>query len=382
MTGDLDVGEALLSLALPRPVERCDIVIGAGVAERLPAVLERHAPAQRYILVCDDTVAGLHGETVLGHLRDAGLRADVVRLRAGEEHKTLARWSELVEELGALGAGRDGCIIALGGGVTGDLAGFAAATFARGITFVQVPTTLLAMVDASLGGKTGLDLRAGKNLVGAFHQPRLVVVDPRFLTTLPDPELRSGAAEAVKHGVIADPGYLQRLVADAPAIFERDDVALAALVAGSVRIKTGVIARDVLEAGERAVLNFGHTIGHALELLSDYRTPHGEGVAVGMVAEAMAGERAGITAPGTATRVAQALTAFGLPTRLPADAEPAAVLDAARSDKKARAGAIRYALLTRVGEVARTDAGAWTHALPDAVVTAALAACRGGNPGG
>ncbi len=369
-------GEALVSLVLPRPPERCEIIIGAGVADRLGEVVRRHVPAQQYVLVCDDIVADLHGERVLSRLREAGHAVEAVRLRAGEAHKTPGRWAALVEALGDLGLGRDGCIVALGGGVTGDVAGFAAATFGRGVAFVQVPTTLLAMVDASIGGKTGLDLSAGKNLVGAFHQPRLVVVDPRFLSTLPDSELRAGLAEAVKHGAIADVDYLDRLVADADAIFRRDDRALAALVAGSVRIKTGVVARDVLEAGERAVLNFGHTVGHALERVSGYGLSHGDAVAIGMVVEAAAGEREGVTAAGTSARIAEALAAFGLPTAVPDRMEPKKVLKAARSDKKARAGAIRYALVARPGEPARGGAGEWTHALPDALVLAALEASR------
>jgi 3-dehydroquinate synthase len=365
---------ATFALTLRRPAEPCAIVVGRGAVETLPTLLTRHAPAPRYVVVSDDTVAGLHGQRVTGILDAAGHPVDLVTFPAGEAHKTPTEWARLVEALGELGVGRDGCVIGVGGGVTGDLAGFAAATFARGIALVQVPTSLLAMVDAAIGGKTGVDLGAGKNLVGAFHQPRLVVIDPALLATLPAAVYQAGLAEAVKHGLIADRGYLRWIEGSSAALVERNAPDVDRLVAGSVRIKTDVVARDPLESGERASLNFGHTVAHGIEHASDYAISHGHAVAMGMVAEAALGERAGITDPGTAERVAAILAALGLPVTVPASLEPAAIVAAARSDKKAREGRVRYVLLREAGSVARSGNAVWTHQVGDDIVASVLSA--------
>ena len=378
MTGPRRGGDvARLSLRLPARAAGSEIAIGRGLLARLPALLAEHAPAPRYAVIADANVAPLYGERLVASIRESGPGAELLTFPAGEGSKTTARWAALVEEMGARGFGRDACVIAVGGGVTGDLAGFAAASFARGVAFVQVPTSLLAMIDASIGGKTGIDLGAGKNLAGAFHQPRLVAIDPDALATLPDPELRTGLAEAVKHGAIADADHFDWLAASAPAIGRRDPDALDGVVDGSVRIKTAVVARDALEAGERAVLNFGHTVGHAVELLTEFRVPHGDAVAMGMVAEARIGEAAGITAPGVADRLRAALDAMGLPHAIPAGLEAGALLAAMGTDKKARAGVVRYALIRAIGEPARGPDGAWTVAVDDAVAGPALGREKG-----
>jgi 3-dehydroquinate synthase len=201
--------------------------------------------------------------------------------------------------------------VALGGGVTGDLAGFVAATFLRGLPFVQVPTSALAMIDAAVGGKTAVDVPAGKNLVGAIHQPRLVLADTETLCTLPAAGLADGMAEAVKHGVVADASYLGYVEQHSAAILARDPRVMEHVVARSVEIKAAVVAADPLEAGRRAVLNFGHTVGHAIEAAAGFSVPHGAAVAAGMVAEARLGERVGRTVAGTATRIAAAIARFG-----------------------------------------------------------------------
>jgi 3-dehydroquinate synthase len=363
---------ATYSVALQRPAERCEIIVGRGALTSLATLVATHAPAARYAVVSDATVAGLHGRRVADALAAAGQTVELLTFPAGEAYKTPAQWVRLVEALGDAGLGRDGCVLGVGGGVTGDLAGFAAAAFARGVTLVQVPTSLLAMVDAAIGGKTGVDLRAGKNLVGAFHQPRLVVIDPAVLDTLPAAALGDGLAEAVKHGLVADRAYLDSMEGSASALLDRDPAALDRLVHGSVRIKTEVVARDPLEAGKRAVLNFGHTVGHGIEHASGYAVSHGHAVAVGMVAEAMMGERAGITKPGSAHRVTALLAALRLPVTLPATVDPAAVLAAARSDKKARDGRIRYVLLEEPGVVAPSRDGGWTHEIDDRLAESAL----------
>lgn len=360
----------------PPTAEAYDVVVRAGALAELPTLLREAAPAHRYALVTDTNVAPLWGEPLLQALRDAGLAVDPVVIPPGEAAKNRATWGDVLDAFLALGLGRDACVLAVGGGVVGDLAGFAAATFLRGIPVVQVPTTLLAMVDASVGGKTAIDASAGKNLIGAFHHPRLVLADPATLATLPDEELRSGLAEVVKHGAIADAAYLARVTAQSQAVLARAPEALAEIVARSVEIKAAFAAEDPYERGARKALNAGHTLGHAVEALSGYALSHGQAVAIGLVAETRAGELAGITAPRTVASLEGALSTLGLPTRVPASFSSAAVLAAARSDKKARAQRLHYALLARIGAVARPDAGGWTFPLEDDLVAGALEECR------
>jgi 3-dehydroquinate synthase len=349
-----------------------DVVIEPGVLARLADIVRAEAPASHYAIIADATVADLYGPTVRHQLQRQGLTADLFTFPAGEAHKTRNTWSALTDDLLALGIGRDACVVALGGGVTGDMAGFVAATYMRGVPVVQVPTSLLAMIDAAIGGKTGVDVPAGKNLVGAFHQPRIVVVDPELLHTLPPAELRAGCAEAIKHGAIADAQYLAWLEGNAAAVLSGELAALQALVVGSARIKARFVSDDEREGGARKALNFGHTLGHALESTLDYGIAHGRAVAIGMVLEAELGEQVGVTARGTAERLAAAVRTFGLPTDPPPDVDPDAVLAATRLDKKAREGQPRYTLLAETGSVARGPGGGWTHEVGDAPVRAVL----------
>ena len=337
-----------------------DVVVEPGALDTLAPRLAAHCPAHRYALIGDASVAALYGERTVESLRGRGLRVDLFTFPAGEAHKTRETWAALTDAMLAAGLGRDAAVVALGGGVVGDLAGFVAATYMRGIPVVQVPTTLLAMVDASVGGKTGVDTLAGKNLVGAFHPPRLVVIDPAVLRTLPAAQLRAGLAEAVKHGAIADAAHLEWVDEHAERLLAADVDALAALVDHSVRIKADFVARDERESGPRKLLNFGHTIGHAVEAATDYGVLHGEAVAIGMVAEARLGERVGVTAPGTAARPEALLSRLGLPTELPAGVTMDEVIGWTRTDKKARAGRVEYALIRRLGEPARTPDGGWS----------------------
>jgi 3-dehydroquinate synthase len=272
------------------------------------------------------------------------------------------------------GFGRDSAVIAVGGGVVGDLAGFVAATYMRGIPFIQVPTTLLAMIDASIGGKTGVDTPAGKNLVGAFHQPVAVIADPDVLRTVPVAHLRAGLAEALKHGVIADAAYFDDVASAAPEIVSGSRGAAGALervVVRSVVIKADVVRRDEREAGVRKTLNFGHTLGHAIELGSGYQMLHGEAVAVGMVLESRVAERVGVAERGTSDRVRAAIERSGLPAARPADQSPDEILAATRGDKKVRSGVVEYALPSRIGMMAGEDLG-WAVPVADDVVLEVL----------
>lgn len=267
----------------------------------------------------------------------------------------------------AKGYGRDSAVIALGGGVVGDLAGFVAATFMRGIPVIQVPTTLVAMVDASIGGKTAVDTPAGKNLVGAFHLPAAVLIDPHLLVTLPLRELRAGFAEIVKHSVIADEAYLREVASGASELLSAHGSTsdrMVSLIVRSVEIKAEVVSRDEREEGLRKVLNFGHTIGHAVEMVSGFSLLHGEAVAIGMALESKLAERIGLAQPGTAVTVTRTLQAAGLPTTLPPGVERDAVIEAMRSDKKGRSGKTRFALPLRIGAMAGADTG-WTVSVGD-----------------
>ena len=270
--------------------------------------------------------------------------------------------------------GRDSAVVAIGGGVTGDMAGFVAATYFRGIPCVQVPTSLLAMIDSSVGGKTGVDTPHGKNLVGAFHQPAVVVVDASTLETLPDRHISAGAAEALKHGAIADAEYFHWIVANTEAVLGRDAETLLELVQRSVHIKAEIVAEDETEQGKRAVLNFGHTVGHALETLLDYEVFHGEAVAIGMVAEAELGIRSGITAEPVAARLRKAAQGLNLPVRSPGGLSAEALIEVMERDKKGRHGDIRFTLLNQIGKVCRGVGGEWTHRVPGDAIIQALSA--------
>jgi len=340
--------------------------VGRRALQDLPGLLAEHAPAHRYALLADARVLELHGERVTRLLAAAGVELTVHSFPAGEENKNREHWARLTDEMLAAGIGRDGCVLALGGGVAGDLAGFVAATFMRGIPVVQLPTSLVAMVDSSVGGKTGVDVPSGKNLVGAFHPPRFVLADTELAGTLPRLERSQGLAEAVKHGAILDASYLRGIVEGAGALLDGDPAATASMVARSVEIKAGVVSRDEREGGLRQILNFGHTLGHAFEAASSFQLPHGSSVAIGMVLEARLGVRLGVTGPGVVEALEQALHAVGLPSHPEASVDPDTLLDLVSRDKKVRRGVARYVLLRVMGEV---DPGeGWSHAVEPGVV--------------
>ena len=346
------------------------VLLGPGLRHEIAALAARVAPSVRYwAVVSDETVAPLHAEGVATGLAEAGRRGDLVTFPAGEAEKTRDRWAAVTDTLLARGLGRDAGIVAVGGGVVGDLAGFVAATYMRGIPVLQIPTSLLAMIDASVGGKTAVDTPAGKNLVGAFHPPAAVVVDPEVIGTLPEVERRWGLAEAVKHGAILDEGYGEDTAAAARALLDGEPGAILQLVRRSVELKARVVSEDERETGLREILNFGHTVGHALEHASDFRIAHGAGVAMGMVWEASLGERMGVTEAGTAATIAGWLSALGLPTQ-PEPVDPVAFAAGLGVDKKARDGTPRVVLLARCGQVAPAPDGGWAHRVPSELVEA------------
>ena len=323
--------------------------VGCGVVDQLVALLHEWSPAHQYALIADARVFDLHGSRVQELCTALTGPMSVHTFAPGEERKNREEWARLTDELLAAGLGRDGCVISLGGGVTGDLAGFVAASYMRGIPIVHVPTSLVAMVDASIGGKTGVDVSMGKNLVGAFHPPRFVLSDPELCTTLPRGERAQGLAEALKHGAVMDEEYFEWIEANAERLLEGDVDVTAALVARSVRLKTEVVSEDERESGRRQILNFGHTLGHAIEAESNFLVPHGNAVALGMVLEALLGERIGVTRPGVAGRLTKALNRLELPTDLSSLPDPEVLLRLASRDKKSRRGSVRYVLLSDIG---------------------------------
>jgi 3-dehydroquinate synthase len=279
-------------------------------------------------------------------------RATLLTFPAGELHKSRETWGELTDQLLAARFDRHSVIVAFGGGVTTDLAGFVAATFLRGIPWIAVPTTTLGMLDAAVGGKTGVDTPAGKNLVGAFHPPAAVICDPALLATLPLRNFREGLAEAVKHAATLDAAYGDWIAAHASQIIAREAPVLETLIHRSVELKAAVVMADEREGDRRAVLNAGHTVAHALERATSYAIPHGEAVAIGLVLETRVAEEMGVAQVGTADRIAALLHALDLPTTVPPSIDRARVRDAMQSDKKNRGGVIHAALTTSFGAAA------------------------------
>lgn len=343
-----------------------EVVIGRGLLERAGERMRAVTGARRAALITDETVAPLFGMTVDVALARAGFEVTSLVIAAGETSKTWQGAGELLEELARAGLDRASVVCALGGGVVGDLAGFVAAVYLRGIDLVQVPTTLLAMVDSSIGGKTGVDLLAGKNLAGAFKQPLLVLADVSTLSTLPDSEWRSGLAEIAKSAVIAGEDFFAWLERNAEGLAARDEALVSEAIERSVRFKASVVGRDERESGLRECLNYGHTLGHALELVLGYGTlPHGVAVAEGMrFAARVAVEVVG--APIEFVRRQDALLdALGLSALEDVVVAPAVVHDAMRTDKKARSGAVRMVLAS--------GPGVWRcTAVEDAVLAAHL----------
>jgi 3-dehydroquinate synthase len=373
-------GARVHAAAITADASGYDILIRQGAFDQLADCVTAAAPAAAYAIITPRNLAASHGARALAALRGAGLRAELLDFDDREECKTRETWATLTDRMLELKLGRDSCVIAVGGGVTGDMAGFVAATYMRGLPFVQVPTTLLAMIDASVGGKTGVDTDAGKNLVGAFHAPTVVIIDPAALHTLPALQLRSGLAEAVKHGAILDVAYFWWLEDHADDLLALDATALQHLIARSVELKAAVVSSDPLEKGRRAILNFGHTVGHALEHFSRFTMPHGFAVSIGMCIEASLGEALGVTRAGTGAAIAKLLARFGLPTRTAFDSD--AVLHAITIDKKARTAQPRFVLLRHTGECTPDGNGMWTHAVDPQVLRTTLlhAAQRGVTP--
>jgi 3-dehydroquinate synthase len=333
---------------------RYDITIQPGLLARVGEFVARLGKSKRAGIVTDSHVGPHYASIVAESLRSGGIEPILATLPAGEDHKTLADLSGVYDTLLSARVERSTPILALGGGVVGDMTGFVAATVLRGVPFVQIPTTLLAMVDASVGGKTGINHAVGKNLIGAFHQPIAVLIDPAVLKTLPERELRGGLAECIKHDIIRDAEGFGRLEREIGRALQLDLDYLAQLVAHNVAIKARVVEADPFEHGERAHLNFGHTFGHAIETISRYEYSHGECVALGMTAAARLAVDLGMLDDASCRRIVGVIEQAKLPVRgleLPTKA----IVDAMIFDKKVRGGRVRFVLPDRIGHVVIRD---------------------------
>jgi 3-dehydroquinate synthase len=327
------------------------IVIGEGVVDRLPALLDAHHVGARRFIVSSPVIWRFHGAQIQRALGDG----EPILIPDGERFKNLQSVSRIYEALIRAGADRGSALVAVGGGVIGDTAGFAAATFLRGITLVHVPTTLLAQVDSSIGGKVGVNHALGKNLIGAFHQPALVAIDPLLLQTLPRREFRSGLYEVVKYGMIASRELFDRIARHTKAIFARDPAVLGPAIVESCRIKADVVSKDERESGLRRILNFGHTIGHALEAVTKYRRfRHGEAIAYGMLAAADLAVARGALADRERQALAQLVTLLG-PLPPIGDLSIREVLEAVRRDKKVVHGTLHFVIAIAIGATMTVD---------------------------
>lgn len=331
------------------------IIVEQGCLHRVADELIRRFRAGCYCLVADDTVAGLYGRQLLDSLRDQGAEAELLSFPAGEASKTIATIAWLASAAAGLGLDRTALFVALGGGVTGDLAGFLASGYLRGVPFVQIPTTLLAQVDSSVGGKTGVDLPEGKNLFGAFYQPRAVFIDPDVLHSLPATHYRNGLAEVIKYGVIRDPDFLAYLERHREPILALDPEEVEHLILTCCRIKAEVVAADEREGGLRRILNFGHTIGHAVEAASRFELLHGFAVAIGMVAATRIAVRRSLLDRAAAERIIALISAYELPTEVPEDLDRETIKSYLLSDKKRVGKRLFFVLPTNDQDVIITD---------------------------
>jgi 3-dehydroquinate synthase len=326
-----------------------EICIGNELMDRIGMLIVRSMPALHYIIITDVNVSAMYGDSLLDRLRGMSLSADIIDFPAGENAKNVSTALAVVERLLKLGADRKSALLALGGGVVGDMTGFIASTFMRSVPYIQIPTTLMAQVDSSIGGKTAIDLPEGKNLLGTFYQPRGVFIDVKFLDTLPDEDIRNGLAEVIKYGIIDDVAFFNFLEENMRAIKERDREVLEKIVQNSCRIKKEIVEIDERELGLRRVLNFGHTIGHAIEAESNYTVSHGAAVSLGMVAAVRISEKVYDLPGADRKRIEHLLEGMGLASSIPQTITTDGIMARLRVDKKKEGDMINLVLLKRMG---------------------------------
>jgi len=326
-----------------------EIYIGYDILDRIALLIAKSALAANYIIIADTTVSSLYGETVLSALRETGLTVDMIDFPPGEASKTIDTALSLIEQLVDRGVDRSSCLIALGGGVTGDMVGFIASIYMRSIPYIQMPTTLLAQVDSSIGGKTGIDIFKGKNLVGTFCQPKAVYIDLKFLDTLPDVEFTNGLAEIVKYGIIDDPDLLATIESEISNIRKRNIDNLGVIVAQSCKIKKSIVEIDERDMGVRRILNFGHTIGHAIESASGYTISHGNAVSIGMMASARISEKMKYLSMEDREHMENLIQKVGLLNYIPSSIQTDDIMSRMKHDKKKEGHTVHFVLLKKIG---------------------------------
>lgn len=332
-----------------------EILIGRNILENLPKELNKIKLAHSYAIISDSNVANIYGKKLLEQFIKSGLKTHLIYFPAGEINKNRGTKVILENKMLRLGIGRDSAIIALGGGVVGDVAGFVAATYNRGIPYIQAPTTLVACVDSSIGGKTGIDTPYGKNLIGAFHQPHVVYIDVDTLTTLEKKEIREGLAEVIKYGVITDETLFRLVENQIDQIFSYNPELLISIIKRCCEIKASIVERDERESNLRKILNFGHTVGHAIEKLHNYKITHGEAISIGMTIEGKIALNLGVFDRDSLDRLVSLLRKAGLPTSFPKTPDLRLMVDTMKLDKKARRGDIEMVLPSDIGEMYDLD---------------------------
>jgi 3-dehydroquinate synthase len=326
-----------------------EIHIGNGILDRIALLIDKNRKAGRYIIITDNNVARLHGGNFLALLKNIGLNADLIDFPAGEASKNIGTILDIADKLLKLGADRTTCLIALGGGVVGDMTGFIASVYMRGVSYVQIPTSLVAQVDSAIGGKTAIDLPSGKNLLGTFYQPSEVFVDLNFLNTLPEKEFENGLAEIIKYGIIDDEKMFRLLEENMDEVKQKEPAMMLKIVENCCRIKKSIVEIDEKEQGLRRILNYGHTLGHALEAVSDYKLSHGEGVALGMIAAARISEKKNYLNNDDTKRIEALIELANLPVNIPASLPADEIIKRLQMDKKKKGDTIHFVLLKKIG---------------------------------
>lgn len=341
-----------INVTLRRVEDRSyDIIVGCRILRNLGETLRKRGMAGSLVIVTDSIVEKLWGQRILDGLQSSGICAEMMAFPAGEKSKKTEVVENLARGLVRKGADRKTILVALGGGVVGDISGFLASIFLRGVPYVGIPTTLLAQVDSSVGGKTGVDLPEGKNLLGTFYQPRFVFIDVSFLSTLPDEEFFNGLAEVIKYGVILDKEFFEFLETMRAKIVNRDEESLERIVSRCCALKRNVVVEDEKESGLRRILNFGHTIGHALEALSNYRLRHGHAIAIGMVTASYMATALGICPKEETERLEKVISSYNLPNRIPEKFSPGDIVKKLKYDKKRYGKKLTWVLPSKIGAV-------------------------------
>ncbi len=350
-----------------------DVAVAPWLIDKIPEILENMGyKTSKYVIITDSNVKDLYAMAIFKRLNTAGFNGDLFSFKAGEKYKTRKTKEKLENKMLKKQFGRDTFIIAVGGGVCGDIAGFIAATYMRGIPFIQVPTTILAMVDSSVGGKTGVDTKTGKNLIGAFHQPHAVIIDPEMLQTLSREERLNGIAEMIKHACIKSKELFEDLKKYRQDVLNVNSAVITGIIAKNVEIKARVVEQDEKESNLRMILNYGHTTGHAIELLSNYKLGHGECVAMGIAVSCEISVLKGIMQKQTADKIINLISEYGLPVNVPDFINIDEFMDVIKLDKKSRSGKAKFVLIKHVGEL-YSENGNYGVEIEDDILTKALA---------